>query len=87
LLVIAPRLRSRRLVTGLAASALLYGGAYAVVSVAPDLRYNLWTMLAAMIALAAALAERAPLSWRRGTAALAPVVIVAIVELAGLVAG
>ena len=33
-----------------ALSALLYGCGYAVASVAPDLRYNLWTMLAAMLA-------------------------------------
>jgi len=35
----------------LALSALLYGAGYAMVSVAPDLRYNLWTLLAAMLAL------------------------------------
>lgn len=39
------------LVVLFAASATLYGGGYLVVSVAPDLRYNLWTMLAAMLAL------------------------------------
>lgn len=85
LLIVAPRLPSRRIVTALAASALLYGGAYALVSVAPDLRYNLWTMLAAMIGLAIVLAERAALSWRRRLAALAPIVLVMICELIALV--
>jgi hypothetical protein len=54
LLALAPSFRCRRAVTALALSALLYSGAYAVVSVAPDLRYNLWTMLAAALALAIA---------------------------------
>lgn len=49
LLMLAPSLPSRRLISALAGSSLLYGGAYAVVSVAPDMRYNLWTMLAAML--------------------------------------
>ena len=43
----------------LAASALLYGFGYLIVSVAPDLRYNLWTMIAAMLALLLALAGTA----------------------------
>jgi len=84
LLLAAPRLRSRRLVTALAASALLYGGAYALVSVAPDLRYNLWTMLAGMVGLAFLLAERPALSWARWTAMAAPVATVVAIELAVL---
>jgi hypothetical protein len=68
LLLLAPRLRHRRAVTALSLSALLYGGAYAVVSVAPDLRYNLWTMIAALLALALAAADlralpRSRLAW------------------------
>jgi hypothetical protein len=55
LLIAAPWLRERRFVTALAASALLYGLGYALVSVASDLRYHLWTMLAAQIALVVAL--------------------------------
>ena len=85
LLIVAPCLPSRRIVTALAASALLYGSAYALVSVAPDLRYNLWTMLAAMIGLAIVLAERAALSWPRRVAALAPAGLVMICELVALV--
>ncbi len=54
LLILSPWFRLRRAVTALVLSALLYGGAYAIVSVAPDLRYNLWTMLSAALALAIA---------------------------------
>lgn len=87
LLIAAPRLKSRPLVTALAASALLYGGAYAVVSVSTDLRYNLWTMLAAMLGLAFALVEGAQLSRRRMVAASAPLLLVVMLEVGGLLAG
>jgi hypothetical protein len=87
LLLAAPRLPSRRLVAALAVSALLYGGAYALVSVAPDLRYNLWTMLAAMLGLAFTLAERAVLSRRRQLLAVIPAALTVLVELIGLAAG
>jgi hypothetical protein len=71
LVFLSPALRCRRAVTALSLSALLYGGAYAIVSVAPDLRYNLWTMLAAALALALAApdlaaAPRRHLSWSCG---------------------
>jgi len=84
LLVVAPRLPSRRLVVALSLSALLYGGAYAAVSVAPDLRYHLWTLLAAALALAVAAAERAAISPRRWALALAPALAAALIELAAL---
>ncbi|MBD3760719.1 hypothetical protein [Rhizorhabdus sp.] len=87
LLVAAPRLPSRRLVTALALSALLYGAGYALISVASDLRYHLWTLLAAMLGLAVTLAERAAISRRRAMLMIAPVLIVAIVEMGALVAG
>jgi hypothetical protein len=57
--------RCRRAVTALSLSALLYGGAYGVVSVAPDLRYNLWTMLSAALALAIAAPDLAAVPRRR----------------------
>ncbi len=75
LLCVAPALPSRRIVTALAASALLYGGAYAVVSVAADLRYNVWTMMAAMLALALAAGEwrtARVARWRTAIAVLLP---------------
>lgn len=84
LLAAAPRLPSRRLVTALALSALLYGCAYAVVSVAADLRYNLWSLLAAALGLSIALAERQALSVRRWMLVLAPVLAVAMIELSAL---
>lgn len=54
LLAGAASFRCPRAVVALTLSALLYGGAYALVSVAPDMRYNVWTMVAAAIALAIA---------------------------------
>lgn len=61
LLTIAGRLASRRIVLALAGSSLCYGLGYAVFSVAPDMRYNLWTMLAALLALIAAWPDLAAL--------------------------
>lgn len=58
LLIVAGQLPRPAMVRALALSGLLYGGGYLVVSVAPDLRYNLWTMAAAMIGLVLALAQR-----------------------------
>lgn len=54
LLVIGKRLRSRRIVVPLAFSALTYSLGYLPMSVASDLRYHMWTMVAT--ALAAAIA-------------------------------
>ncbi len=51
-LTIASRLPSRGIVIPVALSALLYGLGYGVFSVAAELRYHLWTMLATAIALA-----------------------------------
>ncbi|MDB5700411.1 MAG: hypothetical protein JWL66_610 [Sphingomonadales bacterium] len=48
--IAAPGLPSRRFTVPLALSALLYGSGYLVVSVASEIRYHLWTMLAAAIA-------------------------------------
>jgi len=57
----------------LALSALLYGLGYVVVSVAAELRYHLWTELAALLALVLVLAERPALTRRGAILALAPV--------------
>jgi uncharacterized membrane protein YvlD (DUF360 family) len=88
LLIIAPRLPSRRFVTAIAASALCYGGAYAVVSVAADLRYNLWTMIAVMIGLAIAFAdtrhEGLSIGKARLCSAFAPAAMVMLLEMAAL---
>lgn len=57
LLTIGGQLDSRRVVLALAGSALVYGCGYAVFSVSHDMRYNFWTMLAAMMALVIAAGE------------------------------
>ena len=84
LLIVAPTLPSRRIVTGLAFSALIYGGAYTVVSVAADLRYHLWTMLAGLIGIAIVFAERGKLHPGRFAIALIPVLLVGYLEMHAL---
>ena len=73
----------------LALSALLYGGGYAVASVAPDLRYNLWTMLAAMIATLMTVATGSLAGARRWRLAAAATIVALVVagEVAALIAG
>jgi hypothetical protein len=56
-LIVAPALPSRRIIVPVALSALLYGLGYLPASVASELRYNLWTMLAALVAAAIAVAD------------------------------
>jgi hypothetical protein len=91
LLVLVPRLPHGRFTAAASLSALCYGGGYALVSVAPDMRYNLWTMLAAMLALTVALADldadraHGP-SRRRLLAASAPALCAASAEMAWLAA-
>jgi hypothetical protein len=89
LILIAPRLRNRRIVFALAASALCYGSGYALISVAPDMRYNLWTMLAAMLALIFASADLrdlpAGVAGRLIARALLPASIVMSAELVWLI--
>ena len=84
LMIAAPGLPSRRIVAALAASALCYGGAYALISVAPDLRYNLWTMLAVLVGLAIALPERAALGAGRRLVAVAPAIAAMLMETMAL---
>lgn len=56
-LSVAPALPSRRIIVPVALSALLYGLGYLPASVASELRYNLWTMLGALVAAAIAVAD------------------------------
>jgi hypothetical protein len=56
-LILAPRLPSRGLTVPVALSALLYGFGYAVVGVSSELRYHLWTMIAALLAACVTLAD------------------------------
>ena len=67
----------------LAVSALLYGGGYLVASVAADLRYNLWTMIAAMLAAIGAATAR-PYPPGRVAFSAIPVALVVVAELAVL---
>ena len=83
LLAISARLgRNRLFVTATSASVIFYGLGYAVASVAPDMRYNFWTMIGGMMALAAAAGETR--DWRRLGLALIPAAVVALIELAAL---
>jgi len=80
LLIVARTLPSRHVLTALGVSALAYGGAYMVVSVAADLRYNLWTLLAGLIGIAIVVAEGRSLKlWRVG-AGLVPILAVMALE-------
>ncbi len=75
------------LARGLALSSLLYGCGYLVVSVAPDLRYNVWTMIAAMLALLLAIAERPARIGRASLGWLALPGLVILGELAAIAFG
>jgi hypothetical protein len=84
LLVIGNRLRSRRIVVPLALSALVYALGYLPMSVASDLRYHMWTMiataLAGVIATADVLEEQTYLRKRLLTVML-PLLIVTIIAV------
>jgi len=84
-LVLSPTLPSRRLIVPLALSALLYGLGYGVFSVAAELRYHLWTMIAALIATVLAggdLFGMPVVPWRRAAWSAAPLLIVLILATA-----
>ena len=80
-LIVSPVLPSRTVAAPLACSALLYGGGYLVLSVASDVRYHLWTMIAALAAvvIAASDGRRVRVSRRRLLLATAPVVVVTLI--------
>lgn len=88
-LVLAPGLPSRRLIVPLALSGLLYGLGYLPASVAAELRYHLWTMLAALLAAAVAaddLIGGAKAGRRRWSLAVAPLAVVTILCVAWRIA-
>lgn len=84
LLVIGHRLRSRKIVVPLALSALVYAFGYLPMSVASDLRYHMWTMiataLAGVIAAVDVLEEQTYLRKRLLTVML-PLLIVTIIAV------
>lgn len=89
ILILAARDRASPLARALALSSLCYGLGYAFVGVAPDLRYNLWTMIAAMLG---AVILGVEFEWRdvsRGRLAVAalPLAIALSGELLGLAGG
>jgi hypothetical protein len=89
LLLLAPLLPSRTLITALGLSSLLYGLGYLVLSVASEMRYHLWTMMAALVAAvltASDLARLPQLPVRRLAAALMLPALIAVVGLAWRIA-
>jgi hypothetical protein len=80
-LILSPRLPSRAIILPIGLSALLYGLAYIVVSVASEMRYHFWTMTGAAIVIVIAasdLRKDVPVSRRRVALAVAPAVLVAL---------
>ena len=57
ILVLGSTMRAHPLARAIAASAMHYSGAYAIVSVAPDMRYNSWPMIAVPLCLIVTLAN------------------------------
>ena len=82
-LILVPSLGERRVSAALAVSALLYGLSYLPLSVASELRYHLWTIVAALLAAVIAGAEiaKGPRPSRlRFALALAPVLTVGLLS-------
>jgi hypothetical protein len=71
-----------RLSVPLALSSLFYGGSYLVMSVAAELRYHLWTELAALIAIVLVASERHALSGRRLIWASIPTALITLTAIA-----
>jgi hypothetical protein len=87
--LLAPKLPSRRLILTLAASSLLYGFGYLVLSVAAEMRYHLWTMVAALLAavlVAGDLVATDQLRSRRVLLAATPAMVVAVLCIVARVA-
>ncbi|KKW89601.1 hypothetical protein [Sphingobium chungbukense] len=83
LMLAARRMPSARTIGMLAGSALFYGLGYAVFSVASELRYYLWTMMAAAMAAVIALGDMPALPrsvrWRAGMEMAAPPLVITLV--------
>ncbi|WP_242122839.1 hypothetical protein [Sphingobium sp. Sx8-8] len=83
LMLAARRMASARIIWMLAGSALFYGLGYAVFSVASELRYYLWTMMAASMATVVTLGDLPALPhaqrWRAGLGMAAPAFAVALI--------
>jgi len=71
-------LPNKRLIAPIALSSLFYGGGYLVFSVAAELRYHLWTEIAALIATALLLDDAKNLNRARLVCAFAPAGLLAM---------
>lgn len=82
LLLASGSLAQRLAIRMLAGSGLLYALGYAVFSVACELRYYLWTMIATALALVIAVSDMAALApqsrWRTGLVAFGPLVVITV---------
>lgn len=84
LLALTPSLPSRGLIVPISLSVIFYASSYAIISVASDLRYHLWTMVGTCVVLvlvAGDLANGAPVSARRICAAATPLVLATVLCL------
>lgn len=76
------RLPSARLIVPLALSSLFYGCGYLIFSVAAELRYHLWTIVAALLATVLIVAERHGVPRRRLAWAYLPTLLVTLGAIA-----
>jgi hypothetical protein len=84
LLIIAPGLPSRAIVSPLALSSFAYGGGYFVFGVASEMRYYLWTIVAALIAVIIAAGDirgGADIGKFRRLSALLPILLVLLAAI------
>ena len=86
-LAVSWRLPTRAVVIPLALSSLLYGLGYGVFSVSSELRYHLWTMLAALVAACIAAADLGPRRGRDWLILAAPPALFATLAAAWRLAG
>jgi hypothetical protein len=89
ILALAPSLPSRRLIVPISLSVIFYASSYAVISVASDLRYHLWTMVGTCVAatlVAGDLVDGAPVSAKRIWAAVMPLFLAIALCLVGRIA-
>jgi hypothetical protein len=84
-LLVSSALPSRAVIIPIAMSGLMYALGYAIVSVASELRYYLWTYMAiavaAVIAIADMVAVRARLTTRHSALIATPPVLIAVIAL------
>jgi hypothetical protein len=91
ILAISSTLPSRGLIVPISLSVILYGSSYAVVSVASDLRYHLWTMVgtcvAAVLVAGDVMNDRACLPARRALLAATPFFLATVLCVVARVGG